>query len=351
MSTSSIPIFDGHNDTLLDLYLPPAGEERSFFVESQYGHIDLPRARRGGLAGGFFAMFAPTPNKNEAKDSLADQGKTEPPAIEQPYALECTMGMAALLFRLEKESNGQVKVVRTVNELTTCLEEGVLAAIFHIEGAEAIDTNLYALDVLYQAGLRSLGITWSRPNAFAHGVPFAFPSSPDTGPGLTDAGKELVRACNELGIMLDLSHLNEKGFWDVAALTSHPLVATHSNAHVLCASSRNLTDKQLDAIKESDGLVGINFHRGFLHPEGKGSAEVSLTEIVRHLDYIANRIGIDRVALGSDFDGARMPQDLHDAAGLPKLMQALRAHGYDDDALRKIAYQNWERILRLTWRE
>lgn len=351
MSRSSIPIFDGHNDTLLDLYMPPAGEERSFFIESQYGHIDLPRARRGGLAGGFFAMFAPTPNKNEAKDSLADQGKTEPPAIEQPYALECTMGMAALLFRLEKESNGQVKVVRTVNELTNCLEEGVMAAIFHIEGAEAIDTNLYALDVLYQAGLRSLGITWSRPNAFAHGVPFAFPSSPDTGPGLTDAGKELVRACNELGIMLDLSHLNEKGFWDVASLTSHPLVATHSNAHLLCASSRNLTDKQLDAIKESDGLVGINFHRGFLHPEGKGSAEVSLTEIVRHLDYIANRIGIDRVALGSDFDGARMPQDLHDAAGLPKLMQALRAHGYDDDALRKIAYQNWLRILQLTWRE
>ena len=351
MRTSSIPIFDGHNDTLLDLYAPPPGEERSFFVESQYGHIDLPRARRGGLAGGFFAMFAPTPNKNEAKDSLADQGKTEPPAIEHAYALECTMGMAAILFRLEKESNGQLKVVRTVNELTTCLEEGVMAAIFHIEGAEAIDTNLDALDVLYQAGLRSLGITWSRPNAFAHGVPFAFPSSPDTGPGLTEAGKQLVRSCNELGIMLDLSHLNEKGFWDVAALTSHPLVATHSNAHVLCASSRNLTDKQLDAIKESDGLVGINFHRGFLHPEGKGSADVSLTEIVRHLDYIANRIGIERVALGSDFDGARMPQDLHDAAGLPKLMQALREHGYDDDALRKIAYQNWLRILRQTWIE
>jgi len=351
MTTSTIPIFDGHNDTLLDLYAPPAGEERSFFVESEYGHIDLPRARRGGLAGGFFAMFVPTPNKNEAKDSLAEQGKTEPPAIEHSYALEYTIGMAATLFRLEKESNGQLKVVRTLNELISCLEEGVMAAIFHIEGAEAIDSNLYALDVLYQAGLRSLGITWSRPNAFAHGVPFAFPSSPDTGPGLTEAGKGLVRACNELGIMLDLSHLNEKGFWDVAALTAHPLVATHSNAHVLCASSRNLTDKQLDAIKESDGLVGINFHRGFLHPEGKGNAEVSLTEIVRHLDYIANRIGIDRVALGSDFDGAKMPQDLHDAAGLPKLMQALREHGYDDHALRKIAYQNWLRILRLTWRE
>lgn len=351
MTTSTIPIFDGHNDTLLDLYLSPTGEERSFFVESEYGHIDLPRARRGGLAGGFFAMFAPTPNRNEAKDSLADQGKTEPPPIEQPYALECTMGMASLLFQLEKESDGEVKVVRNANELASCFEEGVMAAIFHIEGAEAIDTNLYALDVLYQAGLRSLGITWSRANAFAHGVPFAFPSSPDTGPGLTDEGKNLVQMCNELGIMLDLSHLNEKGFWDVAALTTQPLVATHSNAHALCASSRNLTDKQLDAIKESDGLVGINFHRGFLHPEGKGSADVSLTEIVRHLDYIANRIGIDRVALGSDFDGARMPQDLHDVTGLPKLMQALREHGYDDEALHKIAYQNWLRVLRQTWRE
>jgi membrane dipeptidase len=144
----------------------------------------------------------------------------------------------------------------------------VLATILHFEGAEAIDPQLNALEVFYQAGLRSLGLVWSRPTAFGHGVPFAFPHSPDTGPGLTDAGKQLVRACNRLGIMIDLSHLNEQGFWDVAELTNAPLVATHSNAHALCASSRNLTDKQLDAIKESDGMVGLNFAVCFLREDG-----------------------------------------------------------------------------------
>ncbi|MGB0384593.1 MAG: dipeptidase [Ardenticatenaceae bacterium] len=349
---TNLPIFDGHNDTLLDMYVPSPGEERSFFVQSEHGHLDLPRARAGGLGGGFFAIFVVAPKKNEAKESVINSAdKKEPaPALEHRYALEFTMGMAGTLFRLEAESKGQFKVVRTVDELTSCLRDGIMAAILHFEGAETIDTDLNALYVFYEAGLRSLGITWSRPNAFAHGVPFDFPSSPDTGPGLTEAGKELVRACNQLGIMLDLSHLNEKGFWDVAKLSNAPLVATHSNAHVLSPSSRNLTDKQLDAIKESDGIVGINFHRGFLRADGDSKQETSLTEIVRHLDYIANRIGIDRVALGSDFDGAKMPQDLHDVAGLPKLVAALRQHGYDEDALKKIAYQNWVRVLRKTWR-
>ena len=256
----------------------------------------------------------------------------------------------ARLFRLEAEAKGEIKVVRTVDELTQCLQEGVLAIIFHIEGAEAIDTNLDTLYVLYEAGLRSLGIVWSRPNDFGQGVPFAFPQSPDTGPGLTAAGRALVRACNQLGILIDLSHLNEKGFWDVAETSEAPLVATHSGAYTLCESARNLTDKQLDAIKETDGIVGVNFHVSFLREDGRLERETPLTEIVRHVDYLAERIGIDRVALGSDFDGATMPQELGDAAGLPKLMTALRNHGYDEAALRKIAHENWVRVLRKTWR-
>src|SRR5204862_5975253 len=113
---------------------------------------------------------------------------------------------------------------------------GTIAAILHFEGAEPIDSQLNALEVFYRAGLRSLGLVWSRPNAFGEGVPFRFPSSPDTGPGLTAAGRELVRECNRLGILVDLSHLNERGFWDVADVTTAPLVATHSNAHALSAT-------------------------------------------------------------------------------------------------------------------
>ncbi|MEY8840506.1 dipeptidase, partial [Cribrihabitans sp. XS_ASV171] len=120
---------------------------------------------------------------------------------------------------------------------------GRMAAIFHIEGAEAIDPDLHMLDVFHAAGLRSLGPVWSRPTLYGHGVPFRFPSGPDTGAGLTDLGLRLVRRCNELGIMLDLSHLNEAGFWDVARQSSAPLVASHSNAHAICPHSRNLTDR------------------------------------------------------------------------------------------------------------
>ena len=148
-------------------------------------------------------------------------------------------------------------------------------------------------------------------------MPFRFPGSPDIGPGLTDRGRDLVRSCNELGIVLDLSHLNEQGFWDVAALTDAPLVVTHTAAHALCPSTRNLTDEQLDAVGESDGVVGVAFHVGNLRADGHQDPDTPLSEIVRHLEYIANRIGIDHVAFGSDFDGAIMPRDLGDVAGLP----------------------------------
>ncbi len=362
----AIPILDGHNDTLLDLYNSGRPARRFFFEQSATGHIDLPRARLGGLGGGFFALFSPadagqTPAPDADADGDADadsEAKHDPAAlsaytaaVEHANALDYTLGMAALLFRLERQSQGQAKVVRTVAELAQCLADGTFAMIFHIEGAEAIDAKLNVLEVLYQAGLRSLGITWSRTNIFASGVPFAFPSSPDTGPGLTAAGKELVRACQELGIMIDLSHLNEQGFWDVARLSATPLVATHSCAHAICPSSRNLTDKQLDAIRDSGGLVGVNYNVGFLRSDGESNTDTPLATIVRHVDYMAERMGIEHVALGSDFDGATMPAALGDVAGLPKLMDALRAAGYSERDLHQIAYVNWLRVLGQTWKD
>jgi len=138
------------------------------------------------------------------------------------------------LARVEGRREWGVKVL---------LDSDVLAAILHFEGAEAIDPGLDALEVFYQAGLRSLGPVWSRPNPFGPGVPFADRRSPDAGPGLTDAGRALVRACNRLRIMVDVSHLSEAGFWDVANVTQDPIVATHSNVHELCHVSRNLTDR------------------------------------------------------------------------------------------------------------
>jgi membrane dipeptidase len=357
-ATGNPPVFDGHNDTLLDLYLPKRGKARTFFEQSDHGHIDLPRARAGGFGGGFFAIFVPNPVEAAGTVS-ADVGVKKnqksyqtplPAPLDQPYALNFAMGMAARLFAVEAASAGQLKVVRTAGELADCLEQGVMAAILHLEGVEPIGTDLDALHVFYQAGLRSLGIVWSRPNAFGHGVPFNFPASPDIGPGLTAAGQALVRVCNQLGILVDLSHLNEPGFWDVAELSNAPLVATHSGVHTLAASPRNLTDRQLDAIGETGGMVGVNFHVGFLRADGRSDVETSLAEIVRHIAYIADRVGADHVGFGSDFDGATMPHDLKDVAGLPKLLQALRDHGFSTSEVEQIAYKNWLRVLRKTWR-
>ena len=354
-TVNPLPIFDGHNDTLLSLYERERGEGVTFFDRSAKGHIDLPRAREGGFGGGFFAVYVPADPalpKEERPNLPADGDYAMPlPApLELGYSQRTALAMAARLFRIEAESQGQVKVVRTADELAGCLRDGVLAAILHFEGAEAIDPELSALEVLYQAGLRSIGPVWSRPNAFAHGVPFQFPHSPDTGLGLTEAGRNLVRACNRLGIMIDLSHINEQGFWDVAELTDAPLVATHSNVHNLCRSTRNLTDKQLDAIKETDGMVGLNFAVSFLREDGRSDADTPIDVMVKHIDYLVERIGIDRVGFGSDFDGAKIPSAIGDVAGLPKLVAALRARGYDDAALRKIAHENWVRVLRKTWR-
>ncbi len=354
-SPNMLPVFDGHNDTLLHLYLPERGLGRSFFERSERGHIDLPRARIGGFGGGFFAVFVPSPTASdnpEANLIVTENGYRVrmPPAIDPDYARNVAIEVMAILFRLEEESEGQVKVVRDVEEVRRCLRDGVIAAVLHFEGAEAIDTDLNALEVFYRAGLRSLGIVWSRPNAFGQGVPFGYPLSPDTGPGLTDAGKRLVRACNRLGILIDLSHLNEKGFWDVAALSDKPLVATHSNAHAISATTRNLTDKQLDAIKETGGMVGLNFSISDTRADAQRERDTPLSAYVRQIDYLVEKLGIDSVGFGSDFDGTWISNEIGDVTGLPKLIEALREHGYGEDALRKITHENWVRVLDKTWK-
>src|SRR5260370_1378292 len=260
-TTNALPIFVGHNDTLLHLYLPERGDGRSFFTRSHKGHIDLPRAREGGLGGGFFAVFVPSnPAMPDSGLTITENGYElrMRPALDLPYAQQVTVRVTA-------------------------------------------------------------------------------------------AGKDQVRACDRLGIMLDLSHLNERGFWDVTEISDAPLVATHSNAHTLSPSTRNLADKQLDAIKESEGMVGLNFAVYDLRDDGHNDPDTPLDILVRHIDYLVEHLGIDCVGLGSDFDGTRIPQTIGDVTGLPKLIAALREHGYDDVSLRKLPFENWVRVLDKTW--
>ncbi|MGO9701867.1 MAG: dipeptidase [Xanthobacteraceae bacterium] len=357
-SPKRIPIFDGHNDVLLRLHLRGGADAVTRFLEGEEkGHLDLPKAQKGGFAGGLFAIFVPSPKrKDRAKgETLAQENGNvvgndpEPPAVDVAEAQRVVFAMASLLFRIERKSNGRLRVCRNVADIESCLADDALAAVLHIEGAEAIDANFELLDVLYAAGLRSLGPVWSRPNAFGHGVPFRCPSSPDTGPGLTDPGKALIGACNRLRILIDLSHLNERGFWDVADISNAPLVATHSNAHAVSPHSRNLTDKQLAAIGESGGLVGVNFATSFLRPDGRHDRDTPLDLMIQHIEHMLEHAGEDSVGLGSDFDGAMIPAELGNAAGLQNLVQAMRKRGFSKPLIEKVCFRNWLRVLGRTW--
>jgi membrane dipeptidase len=343
-----IPVFDGHNDALT------REDHAGIAAGRENGHLDLPKMRAGGMRGGIFAVFSPTPGSDHWTPVPRDDG-----VVEMEYSEPLDHGAAAAhataaagrLFALERAN--EIKVARRIEDFDNAFaandDDAVPLAVLHLEGAEAIDPGLEALDAWYAAGLRSLGPVWSRANDFAHGVPFVFPSSPDTGPGLTGAGKRLVQRCADLGILVDLSHMNEAGFWEVARLDAGPLVATHAAAHALSPTSRNLTHRQLDAIGDSGGLVGIIFGCAFVREDMEDNDDTPLSVIAAHARYVADRIGVDHVALGSDFDGTTIPSELADASGLPRLLKALSDVGFTESELEGIAWRNWRRVLAAWW--
>ncbi len=341
-----IAVFDGHNDSL-------TRDDHTTIASGRIeGHLDLPRMREGGVRGAIFAVFTPTSGERW-EPVQRDDGVLEFELADQvPHtdAAAYAASAAGRLAALERE--GHVRIARRPADIDSArTDSGPPAAVLHLEGAEAIDSGLEALELWYAAGLRSLGPVWSRPNEFAHGVPFISPSSPDTGPGLTPAGRALVKRCAELGILVDLSHLNESGFWDVEHAEVGPLVVSHSAAHALCPTSRNLTDRQLDAIGASEGLVGIVFACPFLRPDFADDPDTPLELIARHAAYVAERIGVEHVGLGSDFDGATIPAAVGDVAGIPRVLEALADAGFNQDELTAIAWNNWRRVLGAWWKE
>jgi membrane dipeptidase len=337
-------VFDGHNDTLTKR------DHGDFVTGRSGGHIDLPRMTAAGMRGGIFAIFTPSPPAGDVpaddEDPLAHPGSRPP--LEHAAAAAGAGAAAGRLLALERA--GALRVARSIDDVDAAAgDSGPPVAVLHLEGAEAIDPELEALDLWYAAGLRSLGPVWSRSNAFGHGVPFIFPSSPDIGPGLTDAGVALVRRCAQLGILVDLSHMNEAGFWDVAELDVGPLVASHSGVHAISPGPRNLTDRQLDRIGASGGLVGIVFAPGFLRPDCADDPDTTLSLIVEHARHVAERIGVEHVALGSDFDGTTVPDALGDVLGLPRLLEEFSLGGFSPSEIEAIAWGNWRRVLDAWW--
>ncbi|MBW6421856.1 dipeptidase [Rhizobium sp. XQZ8] len=346
-------VFDGHNDVLLRLWRnaksgsDPIAEFRDGITS---GHIDGPRARKGGLAGGLCAIYIPS-GELVLKEPDADGHYVTPLSTPLDHLPSLTIALEKASIALRLDQAGAWRLCRSTAEIRRAMDDGIFAAVMHMEGCEALDPDLDNLEVFYAAGLRSLGPVWSRHNIFGHGVPFAYPMSPDTGPGLTDAGFELIKACNRLGILIDLAHITEKGFWDAAKASDQPLIASHSNAHALTPVARNLTDKQMDAIKEGNGLVGLNYAVTMLRADGRDNVSTPLSDMVRHVDYMVERMGIDCVALGSDFDGASIPEEIHDAAGNQNLVAALKNAGYGEAELIKLCRENWLRVLGKAWHE
>jgi membrane dipeptidase len=341
-----LAVFDGHNDAL-------TCDDHALIAQGRAaGHLDLPRMRAGGVRGGIFSVFTPSPGWSETPTRNPGGAIALKPAepVEHGAAAAYSSAAAGRLLALERA--GEVRLARRTADLDAARQDrGPPAAVLHLEGAEAIDPELEALEVWYAAGLRSLGPVWSRPNAFGHGVPFVSPSSPDIGPGLTEAGVALMRRCAERGIMVDVSHLNEAGFWDLARLELGPIVASHSAVHALCPTSRNLTDAQLDAVGDSRGLVGIVFACPFLRPDFADDPDTPLELIAAHATYVAERIGIEHLGLGSDFDGATIPAAVGDAAGMPAVLEALAGAGLGAAELEAVAWGNWRRVLGAWWRE
>lgn len=339
-------MFDGHNDTLLRLASCP-DPVAAFQDAAGAGHLDLVLARRGGFAGGLFACFVPPEGPRDAGFAFTPGGYVvampDPPSTA--HARRRTDAMVACAHRIAAALPGQVRLCRTAADVRGSMTAGVLAMVLHLEGAEAIGAGLEGLEDLHGQGVRSIGPVWSRRNDFGAGAPFQYPGTPDTGPGLTPAGFALVGACNEMGVMLDVSHLNAAGFWDLARTSRAPLVATHSNAHAICPVPRNLTDDQLRAIRDSGGLVGVSLSVSELRPDGHNQAATPLAVVLRHMDHLLAILGPDGVAIGSDFDGAVLPEEVGNAAGLQRLVAAMAGHGYDDELLHRICHGNWLGML------
>ncbi len=315
-------IIDGHTDVLWALMR----EMRTFANESDRGHVDLPRMKKGGVEAAFFAIF---PSWSDF-DILR--------GIDQ-------------WFKLIENPDNQLMHIKKVEDFKKSIEENKVGAILHFEGSGGLDSSLMALRNYYRVGLRSIGLSWSNVNRFATGVTF----NPRTGEGfnlergLTDEGRDLVEEMNRLGIIIDVSHLNEKSFWDVIETTKKPIIASHSNTFAICSHFRNLKDDQIQAIAEKDGTIGLNFCVSFLHSEKKPE-EIELEDMRKHIDHIVDLVGINHMSFGSDYDGATVPEVVKDVSYFPVLLDHLENNGYSKQDLEKITHKNFLRVMKNVWK-
>lgn len=342
-------IFDGHNDLLTRLWLSSAEDPVYEFIHgSLAGHLDLNRCRQAGWMGGLFSIFLP-PFAYLQKHHPEKLFDLSAPDFTAQQIIEICCRQVELAQQLQQRSEGQIQICSSIKQVMACIEDQQLAILLHLEGAEVLEYAPELLDQFYQQGLRSIGPLWNRKSVFGDGLNAAFPHSPDTGLGLTEQGKQLIQNCADKGMIIDVSHMNERAFWDTVEIIRQPIVATHSNVHALCPQARNLTDRQLQAIQQSHGMVGVNFDVAFLRSDGQRNIDTSLDVIIDHLDYLIEHLGEDHVGFGSDFDGCLLPNALSGVHDMQVLIERMQQRHYSNTLIEKISYQNWFKVINQIW--
>ena len=314
-------IIDLHCDTILFCF------ERNQTLPGFEGHINLEKLKAGGCLAQCFALFIPT---YEAADFYLHR-QYEPWDLYQKL-LACYREN----LRVCADS---LRPALSADEVLRNRDAGFLSSILTVEDCVEIDGRLERFDRVYADGVRMMTLTWNYENCVG------FPNSADarehTERGLKPFGFEAVGKMNELGIIIDVSHLSEAGFYDVAARSTKPFVASHSCCRALHDHPRNLTDAQLHALAEAGGVVGVNYYDDFL---GARDRFTRVEDVVRHMLHIRDKAGADSIALGSDFDGIDNALEFGDYAGLPMLLGALERH-FTDDELEKICCGNFLRVF------
>ncbi len=247
--------------------------------------------------------------------------------------------------------------IKQISDFSKVKDKSKLGYILAIEGAIALGNNLKFLPAFYDLGVRVITLVWSRKNLFAEGVHLGGYGTEllkdvgiDEGEGLSPLGIQLVKAMNELGIAIDVSHLNRKGFQDVVKHSSSPFIASHSCAYSLLAHKRNLSNEQIKQIADTDGCIGINFAPGFLVPNPQKDP-ATIDHVIQNITYITNLVGVDYVALGSDFDGIdQTPVGLENASKFKDIPTYLKQEGYSQNDIDKIMGENWQRVFRAIWK-
>ena len=320
---STVPFVDMHCDTLMQAWFR---HKKDIYKTSTM--LDVQRLQKGGAKAQFFAIFL---------QSLRMKRMLGPLMIKDDRYVEVLM--KAFYNTLQKHSD-VIAFAGNYQDLERNWQEGKISAFLTMEDGRAVQGKMEKLTEYYVKGVRLLGLTWNHANCFG------YPNSSDVTimkKGLSDFGKEAVGEMNRLGMIIDVSHLSDGGFWDVAQLSRKPFVASHSNARALCNHTRHLTDEMIKAVGTSGGVIGLNQCPEFLYP---GSGENRIEDMVAHLLHIRNVGGREVAALGSDFDGIGGTLAIKGPQDYDKLAAALAKEGLSEEEIDEIFFKNVERVIR-----